>query len=64
MYAYSKKIQISKPDTKTCKIKYNVLILGMESMSLSRFLHTMPRTVGHFAEDGWLGFQAYNKVPT
>ena len=64
MYAFTRKIQISKPeiDTETCKIQYNVLILGMESMSLPRFLATMRRTVNHFAEDSWLGYRGYNKV--
>lgn len=64
MYAFSKKIEITKPeiDEDSCKVQYNVLILGMESMSLPRFLAAMPRTSNHFADDSWLGFRGYNKV--
>ncbi|KAJ8725524.1 hypothetical protein PYW08_003707 [Mythimna loreyi] len=61
MYAFNKKIKM-KSEKNSCKIKYNVLILGMESMSLPRFLNTMPRTVAHFSDDSWLGFQGYNKI--
>lgn len=44
------------------KKKYNVLIVGMDSMSLSRFVQTMTRTVTFLKNNFWPGFRGYHKV--
>ncbi|XP_050666552.1 uncharacterized protein LOC126966495 isoform X1 [Leptidea sinapis] len=41
---------------------YNILILGMDTMSRVRFIRSMPRTYKYLKENDWLDFRAYNKV--
>ncbi|XP_072943555.1 uncharacterized protein [Epargyreus clarus] len=62
VYAFAKKINIPKHNKTSCKVKYNVLMLGMDSMSLPRFVQTMSRTVNYFKDNFWLGFRGYHKV--
>lgn len=42
--------------------KWNVLILGMDTMSRARFLNSMPKTASYFNQNGWLEYRAYQKV--
>ncbi|XP_047021676.1 uncharacterized protein LOC124631357 [Helicoverpa zea] len=62
VYAFTKKIEYSKPNEKNCRIKFNVLILGMDAMSLPRVVKTMPRTIAYLKDDNWLGFRGYHKI--
>ncbi|XP_028176269.1 uncharacterized protein LOC114364349 [Ostrinia furnacalis] len=63
VYAFAKRIDAARDVRNTRdKTKYNVLMLGMDSMSLSRFAQTMPRTIGFFQDNFWLGFRGYHKV--
>lgn len=63
MYAFCKKVNTTNVNnTKKRKEKYNVLILGMDSMSLSRFVQTMTRTVTFLKNNFWPGFRGYHKV--
>lgn len=64
MYAFTKKKNTTKKIKKysRCKIKYNVLMLGMDSMSLPRAVKTMPRTTAYLKNENWLGFRGYHKV--
>ncbi|XP_041977487.1 uncharacterized protein LOC121731878 [Aricia agestis] len=48
--------------TSACSNKFNVLIVGVNSMSLSRFSQTMPRTVNFFKDNDWLAFRGYHKL--
>ncbi|KAL4714185.1 hypothetical protein ACJJTC_008539 [Scirpophaga incertulas] len=60
-YAFIKKIpDISQQISK--KQRYNVLMIGMDSMSLSRTVKNMPRTINFFKDNSWLGFRGYHKV--
>lgn len=67
VYAFCKKKNstykhnITKDKTKH-KPKYNILIVGMDSMSLSRFVQTMTRTVTFLKNNFWPGFRGYHKV--
>ncbi|CAH1646185.1 unnamed protein product [Spodoptera littoralis] len=62
MYAFTKKINFTKANQTKCNDQYNVLILGMDSMSLPRIVKTMPRTAAYLNDDHWLGFRGYHKV--
>lgn len=42
--------------------KYNVLMIGMDSMSLPRFAQTMTRTINFFKSRNWQSYRGYNKV--
>lgn len=64
VYAFANKIDIPEVHNTYNKTKYNVLLIGMDSMSLSRVTQTMPRTIGFFADNFWLGFRGYHKVGT
>ncbi|XP_030024766.2 uncharacterized protein LOC115443480 [Manduca sexta] len=62
IYAFAKKISISTQNYKECNIKYNVLMIGMDSMSLNRVGQTMLRTVTFFKQNYWTAFRAYHKI--
>lgn len=62
VYAFAKKMDTQEVKNTRDKTKYNVLMIGMDSMSLSRVSQTMPRTVGFFKDNFWLGFRGYHKV--
>ncbi|KAF9420840.1 hypothetical protein HW555_003026, partial [Spodoptera exigua] len=62
MYAFAKKINYTKERTTKCKMQYNVLILGMDSMSLPRIAKTMPRTAAYLKAENWLAFRGYHKI--
>ncbi|XP_026495163.1 uncharacterized protein LOC113400019 isoform X1 [Vanessa tameamea] len=63
VYAFCRKINTTNIDKTTKqKRKYSVLILGMDSMSLSRFVQTMTRTVTYLKNNFWPGFRGYHKV--
>ncbi|KAM3963411.1 uncharacterized protein ACR2FA_002347 [Aphomia sociella] len=61
VYGFTKKINFTKPVI-NCKEKYNVLMLGMDSMSLSRFTQTLRRTVNFLKDNYWPGFRGFHKV--
>ncbi|CAH2086660.1 unnamed protein product [Euphydryas editha] len=64
IYAFCKKVNTTNVSNRMVKLKakYNVLILGMDSMSLSRFVQTMTRTVTFLKNNFWPGFRGYHKV--
>lgn len=62
IYAFTKKIDVSKTSKNNCKDKYNILMLGLDSMSLSRLGQTMQRTINFFRDNFWLAFRGYHKV--
>ncbi|XP_059054354.1 uncharacterized protein LOC131848490 [Achroia grisella] len=62
VYGFIKKIDVTKPPETGCNEKYNVLMIGMDSMSLPHIVFTMPRTVNFLKENYWPGFRGFNKV--
>ena len=44
------------------KTHWNVLMIGLESMSRTRLFDTMPRTTKYLKKHKWLDFKAYQKV--
>lgn len=62
MYAFTKKIDTTKLPTNDCKDKYNVLMVGIDSMSLPRLGQTMKRTINFFQDNFWLAYRGYHKV--
>lgn len=63
VYAFTKKIEMNaNNEEKRCEMKYNVLMIGMNSMSLARIVQSMPRTIKFFKDNFWLGFRGYHKV--
>ncbi|CAH0406593.1 unnamed protein product [Chilo suppressalis] len=61
VYVFIKKISIPNYQINKRK-KYNVLMIGMDSMSLSRTVQAMSQTVNFFKENSWLGFRGYHKI--
>ncbi|XP_053625268.1 uncharacterized protein LOC128683554 isoform X2 [Plodia interpunctella] len=61
-YAFVKKINTSTPSVGDCKERYNILIIGIDSMSLSRFEQTMPQSTDFLKDNNWLGYRAFNKI--
>ncbi|XP_026757883.1 uncharacterized protein LOC113517421 isoform X2 [Galleria mellonella] len=62
VYGFIKKINVTKPEATDCKEKYNVLMLGMDSMSLPHVVQTMSRTVNFLKDNYWPGFRGFHKV--
>lgn len=68
VYGFCKKLNITEENvnktkrTKNKKIKFNVLLLGMDSMSFPRVAMTMPRTIKFMKENFWLWYRGYHKV--
>ncbi|KAI5636288.1 hypothetical protein NE865_10954 [Phthorimaea operculella] len=62
VFAFTKKINVSSKPSTHCKRKYNVLMLGMDSMSLSRFSQVMERSVTFLHENYYLGYRGYHKI--
>ncbi|KAJ2952639.1 hypothetical protein O0L34_g6970 [Tuta absoluta] len=62
VFAFAKKINVTRKPSTHCKRKYNVLLLGMDSMSLSRFSQLMERSVTFLYENYVLGYRAYHKI--
>ncbi|XP_049867210.1 uncharacterized protein LOC126367636 [Pectinophora gossypiella] len=42
--------------------RFNVLMIGMDSMSLARFSAVMSRTVKFFEENYWLAYRGFHKI--
>ncbi|XP_045491833.1 uncharacterized protein LOC123691468 isoform X2 [Colias croceus] len=61
MYAFTKQ-KIPPKVEKECDEKYNILMLGMDSMSLPRFVQTMTDTVLFMKNNFWLSYRGYHKV--
>lgn len=62
MYAFTKKVDITNASKHPCKDKYNILMLGIDSMSLPRLGQTMKRTINFFRDNFWLAYRGYHKV--
>lgn len=41
---------------------WNVLLLGMDTMSRARVVSTMPKTVHYLQKHEWLDYRGYHKV--
>lgn len=41
---------------------WNVLLIGMDTMSRARVFHSMPKTVQYLQQHNWLDFKGYHKV--
>lgn len=62
LFAFIKE-NITQPKRRTKNsCKYNVLMLGMDSMSLARLEQTMPKTFSFLNKNSALSFQGYHKV--
>ncbi|GBO98542.1 hypothetical protein EVAR_1041_1 [Eumeta japonica] len=59
-YAIVKKI--ATPTRREKRPKWNVLIIGMDTMSRLRAMKTMPRTIEYLKRHQWLDFRGYNKT--
>ncbi|XP_053625269.1 uncharacterized protein LOC128683555 [Plodia interpunctella] len=59
-YIVLKKVQ--RKETKEPQDKWNVLILGMDTMSRARARFSLPRTMEYLKNSGWLDFKGYQKV--
>lgn len=56
-------MQIKKTQPiKSTKEKWNVLVLGMDTMSRARFYSDMPQLAKYIQNHGWLDYRGYNKV--
>lgn len=62
MYAFTKKVNITNLPKRKCKDKYNILMIGIDSMSLPRLGQTMKRTINFFRDNFWLAYRGYHKV--
>ncbi|XP_032513670.2 uncharacterized protein LOC116767456 [Danaus plexippus] len=60
-YAFVKKYNRSTEIISDHK-KWNILILGMDTMSRARFYTSMPKTAKYFKKHKWLDFSGYQKV--
>lgn len=60
-YAILKKISINNNERNE-KATWNVLILGMDTMSRARIYASMPKTVAYFQQNDWLDYKGYQKV--
>ncbi|XP_063620155.1 uncharacterized protein LOC134792763 [Cydia splendana] len=61
VFAFAKKMNTTH-NQQSCNNSYNVLILGMDSMSLPRIVQTMPRTTDYLHKNFWFCFRGYHKV--
>ncbi|PZC82792.1 hypothetical protein B5X24_HaOG209577 [Helicoverpa armigera] len=55
------KINYSSPKTDITK-SWNVLMIGIDSMSRTRFFDTMPRTSAFIKKEKWLDYKGYHMV--
>lgn len=62
MFAFPKKVDTTKFPKNDCKDQYNILMLGIDTMSLPRLGQTMKRTINFFLDNFWLVYRGYNKV--
>ncbi|XP_073944215.1 uncharacterized protein isoform X2 [Choristoneura fumiferana] len=64
VFAFTKRIDVTsrKPEHTNCTDSYNVLMLGIDSMSLPRFVQTMPITTNFLYKNFDLCFRGYHKV--
>lgn len=53
-----------KEDAVVMKDNWNILIVGMDTMSRARAHHSIPNTVHYLREHGWLDYRGYHKVTT
>ncbi|CAG5012392.1 unnamed protein product [Parnassius apollo] len=61
-YFLLKKLDTSSKVTTRDEKSWNVLIIGMDTMSRARVYSTMPHTVEYFEKHKWLDFRGYQKV--
>ncbi|XP_075970075.1 uncharacterized protein LOC142972671 [Anticarsia gemmatalis] len=62
MFAFTKKMNVSENEEVKCPSRYNVLMIGLDSMSLSRVVQSLPRTMDHFRNDYWISNRGYHKI--
>lgn len=62
VYMLLKKQTRDENSTKTEEKSWNVLLLGMDTMSRARAFHSMPKMVKYFERNNWLDFRAFQKV--
>ncbi|XP_049866942.1 uncharacterized protein LOC126367468 isoform X2 [Pectinophora gossypiella] len=60
-YTEHLKLQV-KEDAVIMKDNWNVLIVGMDTMSRARAHHSIPKTLRYMREHDWLDYQGYQKV--
>lgn len=59
-YAILKKIK--RNDVKKNEKSWNVIILGMDTMSRARAYNSMPKTTDYMLKHDWLDYRGYQKV--
>lgn len=59
-YAIVNKVKTKKRAAK--KRHWNVLMIGLDTLSRSRAFHDLPMTTDYFMKEGWLDFKGYNKA--
>ncbi|CAH0720680.1 unnamed protein product, partial [Brenthis ino] len=59
-YAIIKKIKVINQDEK--EKSWNILILGMDTMSRARIYKSMPKTAAYLSQNNWLDYRGYQKV--
>lgn len=65
MHAFVKKtaaVQKKIESISKNKKRYSVMLFGIDSISRLNLFRTMPHTVSHLKEEGWLEFKGYNKI--
>ncbi|KAJ0180409.1 hypothetical protein K1T71_003813 [Dendrolimus kikuchii] len=62
VYAFTRRINMVKTNFNNCSNRFNVLMIGMDSLSVSKMQQTMTKTVKFFKENFWLSYRAYHKV--
>lgn len=61
-YAFARKLDIEKSIKSKQKEKYNVLMLGIDSMSIAHFVQSMRRTFDFLKANFWLAYPSLHTV--
>lgn len=62
VYSFIKRKKSRNVTKSVVTTKYNILILGLDSMSLRRLEQTMTSTAEYLKENHWLNFKGFHKV--
>lgn len=61
-YAFAKKQETKKSNRLKSEQVYNVLMLGIDGLSLSHFAQSYPRSFGFVKDNFWLRYPGFHKV--
>lgn len=61
-YVIIKKLNIPRYERVNNNMPWNMMLVGMDTMSRARVYDTMPHTVKYLRNNNWLDFRGYQKV--